>query len=667
MKAPTTLFFSLLAIVLIASPAQAAPPATYWWNKPNGTGSWSTNTNWWTSYMGSVNPASAPTSIDSVVFSGNGINGSETISFGSDTAISGITFGNTGTTTIKSGNSTSRTLTIGAEGITVNSTANAVTIGNATNNVPIVLGAAQTWTNNSSQPLTVVNNVDNGGNLLSVAGSGNTEIKGILSGAGGLNANLSQTSLLTLSGANTFQGPVTISGDNQTRVAATNATALGQVGNNVSVQGNGALVLQAASGGSSITYANYSLTLGGGGTQYGALYGNTGATTWTGNINLTDHSKITTSSQSKGLTLSGSIDTDGKTVTFNPDAAPLAQITVSGEIKSTTGTGSVVVDGPGTVNFSAVNSYNGDTTIKQGTLKAGIDNALPNGTGKGNVVLDGGAGKAGTLDLNGHNVAINGLSGTSAGPGGVEGTVVNNGADKTLSVGNGNASAIFAGNIADGTGKVSISKEGTGTQTLGGLASNTYTGTTTVNGGTLALNKNSGVDAVGPGEILLNSGGTLLLQNADQINNAANLTLNGGTFSTGTGFNETLGIVTLTKDSSLSLGNSIHLLQFGDSSLTAWSPTAKLTIYGWSGFGGSEGYSTLGQIFFGSNSLTLAGDQLANINFNGFDPGAMLLSTGELVPTAVPETGTYVAGLLLVGLVAWRERKRLALMLPVRF
>ena len=91
----------------------------------------------------------------------------------------------------------------------------------------------------------------------------------------------------------------------------------------------------------------------------------------------------------------------------------------------------------------------------------------------------------GVLDLAHSNTpgtvqTIGGLSGN--------GTVNigNAGSAVTLVVGNGDRTGSFSGSIANGSGTVSLTKTGTGTQTLGGAS--TYTGATAVNGGTLLVN-----------------------------------------------------------------------------------------------------------------------------------------------------------------------------------
>lgn len=180
-----------------------------------------------------------------------------------------------------------------------------------------------------------------------------------------------------------------------------------------------------------------------------------------------------------------------------------ATLTINAVVDGTSG---LLKSNSGTVILGAANIYTGNTKIGAGQLRVGDANAIPSGTGKGNVVLDGGT-SAGILDLNGFDVSINGLSGVT---GTVLGRVVNNstGTNKTLTIGNNNATASFAGIIANntsGTGTLAIVKTGTGTQTLTGA--NTYTGTTTIGGGVLDVGTLDGVgDSLGSGGLLFSSG-----------------------------------------------------------------------------------------------------------------------------------------------------------------
>ncbi len=106
------------------------------------------------------------------------------------------------------------------------------------------------------------------------------------------------------------------------------------------------------------------------------------------------------------------------------------------------------------------------------------DSHIADGAGKSDIIMNGG-----TLNMNGKNETINGLSGST-------GTVQNQLAATTsiLTVGAGDATASFGGVIRNNTtsgGKMALVKTGGGSQTLAGT--NIYTGDTTVNAGTLTL------------------------------------------------------------------------------------------------------------------------------------------------------------------------------------
>lgn len=159
------------------------------------------------------------------------------------------------------------------------------------------------------------------------------------------------------------------------------------------------------------------------------------------------------------------------TVTFNAD------ISGAGTVQMNYGNGS---PGGGSLTLGGNNSFTGDMTINPTggteilTLKAGSATAL----GSGNVVF----GPYGKLDLNGINVTAGLLRGLSGAPNGI---VTNDGpADATLTL-NSSQTQTYDGVIQDGVKKVSIAKDGSGTQTLAGA--NTYSGDTTVTAGTLEL------------------------------------------------------------------------------------------------------------------------------------------------------------------------------------
>jgi autotransporter-associated beta strand protein len=145
-------------------------------------------------------------------------------------------------------------------------------------------------------------------------------------------------------------------------------------------------------------------------------------------------------------------------------------------------------------NLNGTTAFNNTTAVV--TVRLGASEVIPNGLGKGDVILSGGSTAATpvTLDLYGYNETINNLIsyGTHANT-----FVTNNrtGTTSTLTIGDNNSSTLisansnalyttfFGGAIVDGGGIVALTKIGEGTQTLTGA--NTYSGATLVSKGKL--------------------------------------------------------------------------------------------------------------------------------------------------------------------------------------
>ena len=119
---------------------------------------------------------------------------------------------------------------------------------------------------------------------------------------------------------------------------------------------------------------------------------------------------------------------------------------------SATVNGSVSISNPandwtGTTTLSA--RLSGGTTPHINTFISGASDVIPNGFGKGNVVMAGGNSRNITWNLNGFNETINGLGNT--GPG--ESAIINNGGatPSTLTVGDNDQSGTFGGTLQDGS------------------------------------------------------------------------------------------------------------------------------------------------------------------------------------------------------------------------
>ena len=171
---------------------------------------------------------SAPGASDDTIFNRTGQNGNISVRLDADQAALSLTFTSTGTTTITGNTSgtTARQLTLGTGGITVNSGAGAVGIGTTNNGIiNVVLSGIQTWTNNSTNALSVGTaynnsatsaNVDLGANQLTIDGSGRINIgvinqaEAVLTGSGALIKN--GTGVFSLGSNNSagYSGNVTV-------------------------------------------------------------------------------------------------------------------------------------------------------------------------------------------------------------------------------------------------------------------------------------------------------------------------------------------------------------------------------------------------------------------------------------------------------------------------
>lgn len=186
------------------------------------------------------------------------------------------------------------------------------------------------------------------------------------------------------------------------------------------------------------------------------------------------------------------------------------------------------------------------------------------------------------------------------------------------------------GTLTPSTGTVNYN--GNGNQTIGAY---TYYKLTTSNSGTNTLSA-----AITVTNNLSIQGSSVLVPNgANRINDTAPIELKGGTYRTGAtaGFSDTVGVLTLSDDSSLVLGTGNHALTFAASNAASWTAGKKLTITGWIGDYNGTSAGTNPRIFFGNSATALTSGQLDQIQF--FDGAsnykAILLPTGEVVPSGV--------------------------------
>lgn len=402
-----------------------------WTGNTNTT--WSTTTNW----NGGVLPGNSDVAEFDRTF-GNQPNLTGNASVGG-LWVTGL-IGQSFTISASSGTLTLQGTTIsGTAGLGIlldNTNAFALTIS-----APILLGGNQTWRNSSGNLLTVSGTVDtNGGppgaKALTIDGSGNTTISGVVSNQGSITK--AGTGALTLSGANSYSGGTTLSAGtlniNNAGVGGKSATsALGTGtftinGGTIDNTTGGAITLatgNAVTFGGNFTYGGtQNLDFGGGKVSNGGSYtitlNGTNSTLTFGTMNNTLNAAQTTTVNGAGntLVLGGyTLNNASQIDTINGSG----NVTITGAIasggKSTSG---LTYSGTGTLTLSGTNTYGGATTVSSGTV-------LVNGSNTG----------AGHYSVNNSGTTLGG-TGTISGGG-------------TVTIGNGARLLGGTGSAASGT------------------------------------------------------------------------------------------------------------------------------------------------------------------------------------------------------------------------
>lgn len=179
----------------------------------------------------------------------------------------------------------------------------------------------------------------------------------------------------------------------------------------------------------------------------------------------------------------------------NGDGRPATDRIVDSLIGGVSGPGGLIVDGDGngTIAITTVAAtYQGPTRVANGTLRIGMNDALPTGTTLtlGGTTGDNVVDSSGTFELNGKSQTVAGLG--TLGNGNSNRIGNSTVADGALIVNyNGTSSQTFSGAIGYSDinsvsfRNLSLTKNGTGTLVLSGT--NDYTLATNVNAGTLAI------------------------------------------------------------------------------------------------------------------------------------------------------------------------------------
>jgi autotransporter-associated beta strand protein len=620
----------------------------HWTGTTNAT--WGTATNW---FEGSPPGGTG----DNAVFDRT-FNNQPTL--GATTTAGGLWMtGNVGQNVTISGS----TLTL--QGNTINGTAGlGILIDNAnaftlTINAPLKLGGAQTWLNNSSNLFTVSGAVNNNGVALTIDGSGNTAISGVVSKAGSLIK--AGTGTLTLSGANTYTGGTNIDGGTLQVAATETAGTSGPLGKSGTISFGGGTLQYSASNtfdyssrfstatnqayridtnSQNVTFASALTSSGGSLTKLGSgTLTLSGANTYSGATTISSGTLSLGNGGTTGSLSTSSAITDNANLTINRSNAVVQGTDFSGN--AITGTGSFTQAGSGTTTLNAANTYSGGTTVSAGTLQLSGSGTL--GSTSGTLTVNGG-----TLNLNGTNQGVGNLTGSG-------GTIVSNAAGTvTLTIGNSNGTGgNYSGVIANGTGTVALTKTGSGTITLSGA--NTYTGATSVSGGTLLVNgslaSGSAVSVTNSGTVL---GGTGTIGGAVTVGSGANLL--GGTGSAASG--------TLTLANNLTL-NSGSIIELALGASGAHSTLARTGTGTWT-FDATQAFTFINlgaQPGTYSNIITGLGSDPGESGWTITDTGwiGTFSYTGgniSLNVIAVPEPATYLTGLLTLVALGYHQGRR---------
>ncbi|MCE9632065.1 MAG: autotransporter-associated beta strand repeat-containing protein [Planctomycetia bacterium] len=645
--------------------AWAQTPLT--WNVTSGV--WQTGANW----LGG-SPPTNDSATNTAVFSGTA---NETSSLNADASIAGLVFSNAGTKTLRSDSTTARAFSVGASGITINSGAGAVTLGNGSNPLNMRVVSNQTWANNSANTFTVLGPIQptatSGSTTLSIGGAGTTTLSGTFanngSGVLSLTKNNAGTLVLNAQGASSgtqawFQGgDITVNagrlqiGDSEvsasgffttgSRTITVNSggtmelvyrNVFGTVGGtppSTTVIIDGGVVTSSAGSSPSVNVlrnltlrnsgtllaAGSSLSSGSSSTGFQAFQ-LTGTVTVSGSI----ASSIATTGTA-GVTIGNGADNTGITAfdVADVNGTSLADLTISAAIWNSNvnnfNVGSLLKLGAGTLVLSASNRYTGSTQVSGGVLAIGGGGTTGSLVSSSAITVDSGA----TLAFNRTDDYGGGFANTISGSGGV--TLLSG----SLTFGNAKS---YAGATTITGGVLRIGESGT----TGSLS----TSSAITNNGAIIFNRSnavsqgtdfSGSAITGTGSLTQAGAGTLTL-------NAAN-TYTGKTFING-------GIVAITADNNLgaapgsAVADQLSLnggtLQFSGSTALGLAANRGITIGSAGGTlsvistSGNPGLTINGGVS-GSSALTISG------SLNGGQTAAIQLSGSNSFSGAINVTG----------------------------
>ncbi len=629
----------LAALAALFGTSLSSQAANGTWNV-DASGNWTTASNW----LGNTIPGSAIGDIASFTYD---ITGNQTVTVdGSNKTIGILNIGDTdGTNSFTlSGNSASIFFDNGSSAAEINqiSTSKGDTIGS-----PLAVKSSSLLIHNASSNALTINSYLQGGSsgtkVITVDNSlGAVTLGGaIVNGNGVLSIVKNGTGTLRLTGSggtSTFSGGVTL-----------NAGTL-EFGGSQTALGTGTFTIN----GGTITNG------------YGSprTLSTNNAQAWNGDFTFGSAS-VSGSDLNLGT---GDVSLSAtRTVTTSSSAGTGRTLTVGGVIGDGGNGYGLIKAGNAQLRLNGANTFSGTTKVNGGVLVLGNSLALQN-----SAIDTSGAGK---IALSGITTAtFGGLSGSTRLDSVINSGYTSNVTAITLNTGTGKSYS-YTGIIANGATGMSLTKTGTGSQTLGGI--NTYTGATTISAGTLILAANGSISSSSGINLgTSDSQGTL-----DVTSKTGGYTIGASQTLSGYGSVLLASGKTLTVNGNLAPGNSPGIVTIGGSLSLASSSTTTMELVS-SALGAGSGFDQIALSGTGL-SLTYGGALVIDVSlatqvgsyqlFTGFSSqtgtfssitfsqaeaaGTFDYSTGVLTLTTVPEPGTVaLLSLSLLGLLVFRRR-----------